>query len=641
MSEDEQKGSRRYPAYRPESSNQLIVQFLLPLTVPLSQLLGQGFAAVSVGLLVTLTFALAIATTGLRKGKAFEWWEIVGEELIFHGGKGVKRFSLANLSVSSQIAGTRLVLRTPDGRKHNLPHPLDWHGTRPVAEEFYNHLLDLGVEVEGKKSSGAAYEPSGFKLTSKLTTAINWRWEGYAKLDPFLENKVKFAETQVIKISNGLVSLERKGLEILKVPIRECTLLRVTGKQSEGVSVRYYLQVKNQGKWPLLDWGADGATELIETFKNRKVPLVQDPPAEEPETEYITDVRMVVVSYNDWLQKGILIISMIPVWLLLMQSAASLGTVPSIVLGLVYVAVFGLLSFLNNGVYELSDQALRFSSLTRRLEFGFKPLVVSDANIKGDRKKLLWLSTVEPTEAPDFIISGDPGIERLLVLKSLEEKGVKVEALGVNPLSTIEAGSGGLKQTAQYSLLWIFRYGITMTMMIGFFHASSSQGLSLSFFIGAGVAGLACLAGLCYWFSVNEWPSPWNQRFYRVSERGLEVLTKRGSLHSIAFGEIRHLVIETRKGFIDQNSARLSIRTLYGRRLVISRWTTRLDPALLSLISLARGRGLEVIIADQDMVDRHKEGEEGEVLYEARRQDGPIDAVVRVGEEIDVENQHA
>jgi hypothetical protein len=640
MSEDEQKGSRRYPVISPEASTPLIGQFMLPAALSFVQFFGNNLAGSFAIIFLVFIAQFVFLIAGTRKNKGFEWLEIVGEELVFHGRKGVKRFTLANLSVLPLGVSLRIV--TPDGKKHSVPQPLAWHGTRPVAEEFYNHLLELGVSIDGKSPPGAPYDPREFKLNSKLTTAVNWRWEGYVKLDPFLEHKIKFAETQLIKISNGMVSIERKDFEIMKVPIRDCTLLRVTSNQIQGVSVRYYLQVKNQGKWPLLDWGAPDGKALIEAFKNRKVPIVQDPPAEEPETEYITDVRKVVVSYNDWLQKGILIIAQVPLWIFFMQSAASNGALASTVLGLVYVAVFGLLSFLNHGVYELSDMALRFSSLTRRLEFGFKPLVVSDANVKGYRKKLKWLSTAEPTETPDFIISGDPGIERLLVLKSLEEKGVDVEALGVKPLSPTEAGSGGLKQSPQYGLLWPLRVGIIMVLYYTIIYAEGPRGLSLSFIIGAGVAGLACLAGLCYWFSVNEWPSPWNQRIYRVSERGLEVLTKRGSQHSIAFGEMRHLVIETRKGFIDQNSARLSIRTLYGRRLVISRWTTRLDPALLTLISLARGRGLEVIIADQDMVDRHKEGEEGEVLYEARRQDGPIDAVVnKVGEETDVENLHA
>lgn len=640
MSENEREGSRRYPVVSPEASNSLIGQLLIPAAFPLIQIFGNNLAGAFVLAFLVIVAQIFVVVGAQRRCNVFEWMEILDKELVFHGRKGIKRFPLANLSVLPLGASLRIV--TPDGKKHSVPQPLAWHGTRPVAEEFYNHLLDLGVEVEGNKSSRAAYEPSDFKLTSKLTIAINWRWEGYFKLDPFLENKTKFSETQDIKISEGMVSIERKGLEIMKVPIRDCTLLRVTGKQGEGVSVRYYLQVKNQGKWPLLDWGASGDKALIEAFKRRKVPLVQDPPAEEPETEYITDVRKVVVSYNDWLQKGILIIAQVPLWIFFMQSASSLGGYASTLLGLVYVAVFGLLSFLNNGVYELSDMALRFSSLTRRLEFGLKPLEVSDANEKRDRKKLKWRSTAEPTETPDFIISGDPGTERLLLLKSLEEKGVEVEALGVKPLSPTEAGSGGLKQSPQYGLLWPLSVGIMMVLWYTIIYADGPRGLSLSFFIGAGVAALACLVGLIYWLNVNEWPSPWNQRFYRISERGLEVLTKRGSLHSIAFGEMRHLVIETRKGFIDQNSARLSIRTLYGRRLVISRWTTRLDPALLTLISLARGRGLEVIIADQDMVDRHKEGEEGEVLYEARRQDGPIDAVVnKVGEETDAENQHA
>lgn len=640
MSEDEQKGSRRYPVVSPEASNSLIAQLLLPAAIPLIQLFDNNWTSAFAIVILFLVAQFFLVIAGKGRGKAFEWLEIVDEELTFHGRKGVKRFSLANLSVLPLGASLRIV--THDGKKQSVPQPLAWHGTRPVAEEFYNHLLELGVNIEGKRPPGAPYDTGDFKLNSKLTTAVNWRWEGYVKLDPFLEHKVKFAETQVVTISNGMVSIERKEFEILKVPIRDCTLLRVISNQVQGVSVRYYLQVKNQGKWPLLDWEAPGGNALIEAFKNRKVPIIQDPPAEEPETEYITDVRKVVVSYSDWLQKGILLISLAPIWILLMQSAASLGGFASTVLGLVYVAVFGLLSFLNHGVYELSDMALRFSSLTRRLEFGFKPLVVSEATIKGDRNKLLWLSTVEPTETPDFIISGDPGIERLLLLKSLEEKGVKVEALGVKPISHTEAASGGLNQAAQYSLLWTIINGCMGGLMVGFFYAISSQGLPLSFFIGAGVAALASLVGLFYWFNVNEWPSPWNQRSYRISERGLEVITKRGSLHSIAFGEMRHLVIETRKGFIDQNSARLSIRTLYGRRLVISRWTTRLDPALLTLISLARGRGLEVIIADQDMVDRHKEGEEGEVLYEARRQDGPVDAVInKVGEETVVENQHA
>lgn len=640
MSEGEDQGGRRFPVYSAETSNTLIGIVLLQLALPLIQLFGKNLAgafALVFLLLVGITVALV---AGKRTGKAFEWWEIVGEDLVFHGRKGVSRFSLVNLSVKA--FGTTLVITAQDGKKHRLPHPLPWHGTRPAAEEFYEQLSEHGVSIEGKRPPGAPYDTGEFRLNSKLTTAVNWRWEGYVKLDPFLEHKIKFAETQLIKISNGMVSIERKEFEIMKVPIRDCTLLRVISDQFQGVRVRYYLQVKNQGKWPLLDWGAPGEDALVEAFKNRIVPLVQEPPAEEPETEYITDVRKVVVSYSDWLQKGIFIISQAPIWILLMQSAASFGGFPSTVLGIVYVAIYGVLSFLNHGAFELSDQALRFSSLTKRLEFGFKPLVVSDVTVKGDRKKLKWLSTAEPTETPDFIISGDPGIERLHLLKSLEEKGVKVEALGVKPISHTEAASSELKQAAQYSLLWTIINGCMVGLMLGFFYAISSQGLSLSSFIGAGVAALASLAGLFYWFSVNEWPSPWNQRSYRISERGLEVLTKRGSLHSIAFGEMRHLVIEARKGFIDQNSARISIRTLYGRRLVLSRWTTRLDPALLTLISLARGRGLEVIIADQDVVDRHKEGEEGEVLYEAKSQDGPVDAVInKVAEETVVENQNA
>lgn len=640
MSDGEDRGGRRFPVYSAETSNLHFIQLLAPLVFPLVQIIGGTRGGLITILFLSSVVIVIAVVSGKPAGKAFEWWEIVGEELVFHGRKGVKRFSLVNLSVKA--FGTTLAVTTPDGKKHRLPHPLPWHGTRPVAEEFYKLLSECDVSIEGKRPSGAPYDTEEFRLVSKLTTAVNWRWEGYVKLDPFLEHKVKFAETQLIKISNGMVSIERKDFEIMKVPIRDCTLLRIISNQVQGVEVRYMLQVKNQGKWPLLDWGAPGGDALVEAFKNRKVPLVQEPPAEEPETEYITDVRKVVVSFNDWLQKGILIISQVPLWIFFMQSAASLGTIPSIALSIVYVVVFGILSFLNHGVYELSDMALRFSSLTRRLEFGFNPLVVSDANVKGDRKKLKWLSTAEPTETPDFIISGDPGIERLLLLKSLEEKGVKVEALGVKPMSYTEGDFGGLKQSPQYGLLWAQSVGIMMILFYTIIYADGPRGLPLSFFIGAGLAALASLAGLFYWFSVNEWPSPWNQRSYRISERGLEVLSKRGSLHSIAFGEIRHLVIETRKGFIDQNSARLSIRTLYGRRLVLSRWTTRLDPALLTLISLARGRGLEVIIADQDMVDRHKEGEEGEVLYEAKRQNGPAGAVIdQVGEETEVENQHA
>ena len=190
MSEEEQKSSRCYPVISPEASNSLIGQLLIPTAVPLIQLFGNNLAGAFVLAFLIIVAQIFVVVGAPRRSKAFEWLEIVDEELVFHGRKGIKRFPLANLSVLPLGASLRIV--TPDGKKHSVPQPLAWHGTRPVAEEFYNHLLGLGVSIDGKSPPGAPYDPREFKLISKLTTAVNWRWEGYAKLVPFLEHKIKF-----------------------------------------------------------------------------------------------------------------------------------------------------------------------------------------------------------------------------------------------------------------------------------------------------------------------------------------------------------------------------------------------------------------------------------------------------------------
>lgn len=642
MNDPEQKEGLRFPVTKTNQSSDGLE--ILPYILPIVFLPMMGVQGVLAFALTVICVVVAIIFHIVKKKeieRGTEWWEKKDEELVFHGQKGIKKFPLNGLAIGSHPYVFRLVLTTPDGKKQNLPIPTTWNGTRPVSEEFFFQLAKKGVKLEGTNLNLESYDPSDFRVTAKLTSAVNWRWEGCAKLDQFQEHKTKLVDTQVIKISNGMVSIIRKNVELLNAPIRDCRLVRVLGGQGEGAMARYLLEVKGKDKWPLLDWNSSQGESLKEAFLNRKVPLIQDPPAEEPPTEYLTDVRKIVVSYNDWSHKLTLVALQVPLLMFTMNAARSLGGFAEACSILLFFVAIAFVLLIHRGRYELREDGISFFSFTRQVNLKLNALKVNQTESRVANPVLNWFSTMEPTSTPDFILSGDPGVERLQILKSLEDKGAEVDTLGVQTLDAEDIPKGVLKQKFNpnhFTGLAAGFLSVTGILIMG----TRASGLTLTAILAILAFLLFSMVIALYVLYNNEWPSPWNQRSYRISERGLEVLTKRGSLHSIAFGEIRHLVIETRKGFIDQNSARLSIRTLYGRRLVLSRWTTRLDPALLTLISLARGRGLEVIIADQDVVDRHKEGEEGEVLYEAKRQDGPVDAVInKAGEETVVENQNA
>jgi hypothetical protein len=167
-----------------------------------------------------------------------------------------KSLECSRLEAIADFQNSSLKLVTDDGKVYRLRKVLD--GNRALLD-FANFCRENNYSF---KMSGEEPGHNGWRITTYLTRAINWNWKeasGYQS-----KGSLDLDESpQEISIKDDILILEREGREVVSAHLSECELIVTTSRAVKEGESRLMVEMKGQGRWPLVDWDSVDYAEVV------------------------------------------------------------------------------------------------------------------------------------------------------------------------------------------------------------------------------------------------------------------------------------------------------------------------------------------------------------------------------------------
>ena len=129
---------------------------------------------------------------------------------------------------------------------------------------------DLSFKMEGELP-----EHSGWKIKTHLTAALNWNWKGTIGFKK--EERLTSEDSgQELSIKDDILTLRREGMEVIMAPLTECDIIKTSNGAITAGDSRLMVEVKGQGRWPLVDWNSIDYAEVVYVLTDRGVPIRED-----------------------------------------------------------------------------------------------------------------------------------------------------------------------------------------------------------------------------------------------------------------------------------------------------------------------------------------------------------------------------
>jgi hypothetical protein len=129
---------------------------------------------------------------------------------------------------------------------------------------------DLSFKMEGELP-----EHSGWKINTHLTAALNWNWKGTIGFKKE-ERLISEDSVQELSIKDDILILRREGMEVIRAPLTKCDIIQTSKGAITAGDSRLLVEVKGQGRWPLVDWNSRDYAEVVYVLTDRGVPIRED-----------------------------------------------------------------------------------------------------------------------------------------------------------------------------------------------------------------------------------------------------------------------------------------------------------------------------------------------------------------------------
>lgn len=162
-----------------------------------------------------------------------------------------KEMSVQGLTVRFDSVQRRLEFLDQKGKRKSIGSSWWPVLTGPELTRFLQALHEAGAEVTGHPLPVHQASPREFTMTTRLTTALNWRWPDCSAASADFA-AARSAQTQTVTFSPAGIGIVRDGVAVLADSLAGAVGLKWV-KQDEA---RLALKTSDGGVWPLADWNA-------------------------------------------------------------------------------------------------------------------------------------------------------------------------------------------------------------------------------------------------------------------------------------------------------------------------------------------------------------------------------------------------
>lgn len=152
----------------------------------------------------------------------------------------------------------------------------------PELVEFLRALHREGADIHGFPLPERREAPDDFRVSTKITHALNWRWDG-CQTGPKDDHAMRVAQVQALSFSPDSLLMTRQGREVLRLQLAGAKGIKLA-KEGE---TRLVLESGEQGVWPLADWNAPELSAIEAALIERGV-AVEDRAWEAPERKVVS-----------------------------------------------------------------------------------------------------------------------------------------------------------------------------------------------------------------------------------------------------------------------------------------------------------------------------------------------------------------
>lgn len=160
-----------------------------------------------------------------------------------------------------------MTLTSADGSVFRLP---GWG--RLDSAKLVEALAQAGAVVKGVPKLEVIEDASDFAVVSSLTDSLNWNWQDCRTPGQAAQAKLGACSSQTVQVSQGRLSLLRKGIEVASFDLEKLTLVRQF-KEVDPKSKRLLVRHGRRDLWPLTDWESEVEHRLTIALTELGLPM--------------------------------------------------------------------------------------------------------------------------------------------------------------------------------------------------------------------------------------------------------------------------------------------------------------------------------------------------------------------------------
>lgn len=189
---------------------------------------------------------------------------------------------IKGLRVSFDSTALRLTFESSSGSRKRVGS--SWWPIIPSPElaKILQALHKEGADIHGFPLPERREAPDDFRVTTRLTHALNWRWDG-CQTGPTDDQAVRAAQEQALAFSADSLLVTRQGREVLRLQLAGAKAV----KPVKPHETRILLDAGGEGVWPLADWNAPELSAIEAALIERGV-AVEDRVWEAPERKVVS-----------------------------------------------------------------------------------------------------------------------------------------------------------------------------------------------------------------------------------------------------------------------------------------------------------------------------------------------------------------